>query len=120
MAGAATLKRAVEIRAELLSLIEPEAIVITDRGDKLLFPERRVRVPLRDETTMRLLPTYVEHGPVYYYGITLPPQDFEFLDHQVLAPQGLMVHFVKTFDAESLYLIHVDEEMPEREHQHTQ
>ena len=101
----ATLQRSAEIKHELLSTIEPAAVVIVDHGDKLLFPERRVRYPLRDEKTFALMPRLVLNGPLYYYGVTFPPSDFSYLNDEQLKELGLHIELVKTFDAESLYRI---------------
>jgi hypothetical protein len=52
-----------------------------------------------------MLPHLIEHVPVYYYGITLPEKDLQFLNEQKLGPQALRIEFVETFGVESLYLI---------------
>jgi hypothetical protein len=105
-----TLRRSAQIKRELLTIVENDAVVITDRGDKLLFPERRVRYPLRDETTYALMPKLVRRVPLYYYGVTLPETDMTYLNDMKLDALGLRIVLVKTFDAESLYrLIPADE-----------
>jgi hypothetical protein len=105
LAASAVLERSVDIRADLLNRIEPDAIVIADRGDKLLFPYRRVRVPLRDATTLRLIPRYLSEAPLYYYGLTLTAEDLAYFNDAQLGPQALRMELVKTYDAESLYRI---------------
>ncbi|OGL66345.1 hypothetical protein A2856_01450 [Candidatus Uhrbacteria bacterium RIFCSPHIGHO2_01_FULL_63_20] len=100
-----TLRRDVAVKVQLLLLTEPDAVVITDRGDKLLFPDRRVRVPLRDEATFELMPRLVLRAPLYYYGITFPSADIDYLNQVKLKPHGLRITLVRTFHAESLYRI---------------
>jgi hypothetical protein len=99
-----TLLRSAEIQRDALSMVGKDAIVIVDRADKLFFPARHVRVPLRDEATYSLLPTFLLHGEVFYYGITLPPQDLVYLNQEKLKAAGIQIQLVQTFDAESLYV----------------
>jgi hypothetical protein len=87
--------------ARILALTEAQAIIVVDRADKYLFPERRVVVPLRSETTYAALATMLEHAPVYYFGITLPPGDMDYLNQEKL--QGVSIQFVDTLHEESLY-----------------
>ena len=87
----------------ILDLTEDDAIVIVDRADKYLFPERRVVVPLRDESTYAALPDMLNHAPVYYFGITLPEQDVTYLNTQKLALLGVRIELVDTLQEESLY-----------------
>ncbi len=91
----------VDKEARILTLTEPEAIVIVDRADKYLYPERRVVVPLRSEATYSALPAMLEQVPVYYFGITLPEKDIEHLNEVLL--QGVSIEFVETMSEESLY-----------------
>lgn len=100
-----TLQADAHAKAVLLSLTEPEAVIVTDRADKLLFPERRVRVPLRDEATYALLPRLVNRAPAYYYGITLPEADLRYLNGEKLVGTGLMFVPVETIGISTLYRI---------------
>ncbi len=97
----AALATFVDKEARILTLTESEAIVIVDRADKYLYPERRVVVPLRSETTYATLPAMLEQVPVYYFGITLPEKDIEHLNEVLL--QGVRIEFVETMSEESLY-----------------
>lgn len=90
-------------KAAILAATAPESIVVVDRADKYLFPERRVVVPLRSETTYAALPDMLALTPVYYFGITLPAADLEYLNTQKLPPLGLKIEFVETVQEESLY-----------------
>lgn len=82
------------------------AVIITDRSDKFIFPEREVIVPLRDEATYRAIPELVEMYPLYYFGITLPEVDRLFLEEVRFKETQLKVRLVTTIHDESLYEIH--------------
>jgi hypothetical protein len=99
------LAQSREIRDHVLELTEEEAVIVVDRADKIFWPERRVVYPLRDDRTYALLPRLVLRVPLYYYGITLPPQDVEYLNTRKLAELGLQIDAVETFDIETLYRI---------------
>lgn len=101
----AGLETSRAIREEVLSVVEEQAVVIVDRADKLFFPYRQVLYPLRDEATYALMPKLVLRVPLYYYGITLPPQDIEYLNTDKLAELGLRIDLVAPFGIESLYRI---------------
>lgn len=81
-----------------------EAIIITDRADKYIWPHRSVRVPLRDTTTYAALPMLLSAGPVYYFGITLPQKDIDWLNTVTLAPNNVHIHYILTVQDESLYV----------------
>lgn len=99
------LIEAETVRDAVLDLTESNAVIVTDRGDKLFFPDRVIRYPLRDETTYALLPRIIAVTPLYYYGITLPPLDLDYLNNEKLKGLGLRIDLVQTFLAESLYKI---------------
>jgi len=103
--AAGQLDRSREIRDRLLELTEDDAVVIVDRSDKLFFPHRTVRYPLRDEVTYALMPRLVLAAPLYYYGITFPQTDVDYLNNEKLKAMGLQIEIIETFDAESLYRI---------------
>ncbi len=87
----------------ILAATETESIIIVDRADKYLFPERRVVVPLRSEATYAAIPAMLEQAPVYYFGITLPDKDLSYLNEEKLKPLGVRIEFVETLSEESLY-----------------
>lgn len=99
----ARLSEGQELRERVLELTEPEAIIVADRSDKFLFPYRRIRQPLRDETTYALLPKMLAQVPVYHLGITLPPEDLVYLNEQKLPPFGVRIELVESLGIESLY-----------------
>ncbi len=104
--AAAVLDRSAEIRGRVLELTKPESVIIVDRADKLFFPHRRVLYPLREERTYALMPRIARRVPLYYYGVTFPPQDIEYLNTRKLKEGGLQIELVETFDEESLYRIY--------------
>lgn len=99
------LEASRDVRARVLDLTEPDAVIVVDRGDKLFFPYRRVRYPLRDEETYALMPRIVLRAPLYYYGITLPQIDVDYLNDVKLGALGLKIEPIETFDIETLYRI---------------
>lgn len=102
--AAATLKHSQEIKNQVLELTEPNSIIIVDYADKIFFPKRRVRVPLRSEVTYEFMPAMAAVAPLYYYGVTLPEPDLKYLN-EVKLKSGLQIELIQTFDAESLYRI---------------
>lgn len=103
--AAEELEQSRDIRDRVLSLVEEDAVIVVDRADKLFFPHRRVLYPLRDEATYALMPRIVLRVPLYYYGITLPQIDVDYLNDVKLAALGLRIDLVETFDIETLYRI---------------
>lgn len=92
-------------RTVLLAQTEPGDIVIVDRADKFLFPDRRIITPLRSEVTYGLLPRMSELEDVYYFGITLPREDLEFLNEDKFADFDLRFEEVIEVDNETLYRV---------------
>ncbi|MBU1126637.1 hypothetical protein KJ758_03430, partial [Patescibacteria group bacterium] len=90
-------------REYILSSTENESVIIVDRADKFLFPERRVVVPLRSEQTYAAIPNLEELTSLYYFGITLPPEDIQFLEESLIP--GMEIEIIGTINEESLYLI---------------
>jgi hypothetical protein len=96
-------KKTENIFYEVNKLVEQEAIIIVDRADKIFFPEFRVTYPLRDDKTYRLIPKLVESAPLYYYGITLPEKDVNYLNEEKFKDTNVKIIFIKNFGQESLY-----------------
>lgn len=101
-----TLAETASIRGQLLNLTESDSVIIADRADKFLFPYRRVVTPLRDEHTYSLMPRIVLRVPLYYYGVTFPEKDLEYLNTEKLPPLGLQIEELRSFKAETLYRIY--------------
>lgn len=97
-------------RSWVMSQTNERDLLIVDRSDKYLFPERSVIVPLRSEQTyasMRLAYDAVQAqgGRLLYYGLTLPPQDVEHLNTVRLASHGLQIQDLSTWGDMTLYIV---------------
>ncbi len=90
---------------EIVARTPPDAVVIVDRADKYVFPERSVIVPLRSDATYAALGALVARIPVYYFGLALPPADLAYLRQTTLAPQGLAISPVEATVEGTLYRI---------------
>lgn len=67
-----------EKRETILERTPSNAVVIVDRADKYLWPYRAVMVPLRSEKTYAIIPALAQSMPLYYFGITFPPEDLQY------------------------------------------
>lgn len=90
---------------QVLSLVPEDGIVIVDRADKFIFPHRNVITPLRSDLTYAAMPQVVREAPLYYFGITLPEQDMNYLNEVKFADNGLEIRLIETIENESLYRI---------------
>jgi hypothetical protein len=88
---------------QVVELTEENALIIVDHADKYLYPARAVLYPLRDERTYQLLPRAVRQTPTYYFGLTLPIVDLEWLQNVKLAPMDLTIETVTDLGEHSLY-----------------
>jgi hypothetical protein len=86
-----------EIRAEeVFNLTENNSVIVTDRNDKIFFPERKIIYPLRSENTYSAVSFLLEFAPVYYYGIAISEKE-KF--------DNLKLELVKKWGNEGLYKI---------------
>lgn len=99
------LLRGSQVQTSVLRYVELDAVIIVDRGDKLFFPHRRVWYPLRDDATYAAMPALREAAPLYYYGITLPQVDLDYLNGSRLGRMGLGIEVVDAYGHETLYRI---------------
>lgn len=97
------IKKYTVIVSEINQIIEPGAIIIVDQADKIFFPEYKVIQPLRDEITYKLIPKLAKLVPLYYYGITLPEKDIDYLYAKKLDRRVVEIKKIGDFGAESLY-----------------
>lgn len=104
-AEAQVLAQERAVHDAVMRLTPADAVIVVDRDDKIFFPDRAVRYPLRDPRTYALLPALVAHAPTYYFGITLPAQDLNYLNTDKLKADGLTFVPVQTFGIETLYVI---------------
>ncbi len=102
----AALLGSYEKQQRVLAVTEEEAVIIVDRADKFLWPDRHVVYPLRSEETYAAMPKLAAGAPLYYFGITLPEGDLVYLNTEKLPPLGLQIEHVVTVEDESLYHIY--------------
>lgn len=94
-----------ENREYILSSTQDDSIIIVDRADKYLFPERRVVVPLRNEQTYSFIPVLAKEASLYYFGLTLPVDDLLYLNEQKMAGSSYVFTPMQTINGETLYSI---------------
>lgn len=94
-----------EKRDQILATTPKDAIIIVDRADKYLWPDRAVVVPLRTEETYAQIPQLLDVAPLYYFGITLPEEDLVYLRDVIFAGAGIAFTPVVTIQEETLYVI---------------
>ncbi|MEK7452132.1 MAG: hypothetical protein AAB664_02245, partial [Patescibacteria group bacterium] len=92
-----TLKDSKQIRARVFDLTPSDAVLIVDRADKLFFPYRHVMYPLRSETTYAAMPRILDYAPLFYYGVTFPKQDLDYLNQKKFVDLGLTITFIQSF-----------------------
>jgi len=87
-----------EIRAnEVFNLTEYNSVIVTDRNDKMFFPNRKIVYPLRSENTYGAVLSALRFIPVYYYGIIISEKE-NF--------NGLGLELIKEWGNEAIYEIH--------------
>src|SRR5688572_13208063 len=65
----ATLEGNAAKKTELLALFEPSAVIMTERFDKLVVPERLRVIPATDAGAFEAAALAAEYVPVYWYGL---------------------------------------------------
>jgi len=91
------------IAATVNSLIPSEAVIIVDRADKIFFPEHRVIVPLREESTYAAISELMKSLPLYYYGLPLTEKEMNYLYDGRISREEIGIIEIKNFGAETLY-----------------
>jgi 4-amino-4-deoxy-L-arabinose transferase-like glycosyltransferase len=91
----------------VLSLTPPEAIVMTQYHDKVLFPERRIVMGrIAEEGYYPFINKLLDYYPVYYFNFAYTPQTEDYLNHGRLAKSGLHLDLIrKTGGGFALYRI---------------
>jgi len=109
---AASIQKQKAARVEwskVLSLTEPEAIIITRTSDKLLFPERKVIIGIFDDKNM--IAEYaklVKKVPLYYYNFSYQEKDLAYLNNGPLKEQGISLQLIAPItDRFNLYKINI-------------
>ncbi len=95
-----------EKRSYILTQTPEHAMIIVDRADKFVWPDRAIRTPLRDTATYSAIPQLLAQGvPLYYFGITLPEEDVRFLSEEKYRNEGIVFSPRATIYDETLYEI---------------
>ncbi len=97
----ATLRHYETVKSAVLKEVKPSSVIITERDDKVFFPDRRVIVGLRDKTVLDTLHIFVPGG-LYYYGITISESELPAINKELDA-RHLQLGRYMTFGNESLY-----------------
>lgn len=100
---ARNVKEYAAIAEEVNQIVEKDAVIIVDQADKFFFPEHRVIQPLRDEQIYKLIPDLANLVPLYYYGMTLPQKDIDYLYAKKIDPKEVEIVKIKDFGGETLY-----------------
>ncbi len=87
----------------ILEQTAEESIIIADMADKYLFPQRQVVVPLRNDDVYASIPSMLDATQVYYFGITIPKIDIEYLENVVFGSSNVKLREVVTIEDETLY-----------------
>lgn len=100
----ASLVRYEQIKLAVLKEVEPGGVIITERSDKIFFPDRRVMIGLRAAATLDELPRLIVAVKIYYYGITIDEKELPAINQELHA-RHLQLGRVKSFGNETLYSI---------------
>lgn len=98
-----TLKGYETIKAQVLKLTQKNAVIITDRGDKIFFPDRKVIATPLDESVYHIIPDLGRQTRIFYYGTNISNDELKYLNNQKLVPYGLQFGRLYNFGRESLY-----------------
>jgi hypothetical protein len=104
---AATLNRYAEIKSAVLKEVGPDAVIITERSDKIFFPDRRVIIGLRDKQTLDEIPRLANRLKIFYYGITIAESELPSINKELHA-RHFQLGRIKSFGNETLYGITVE------------
>lgn len=94
----------------ILSLTEPNSVIITQYHDKLFFPERKVIVGLfTDKNINDLYAKLAKTLPVYYYNFKLSNSDLSYLNTRRLYESNLKIEAVQIISNEfALYKLQLN------------
>lgn len=100
---AENVKTYIAINQAISSIIEPDAVLVVDRADKIFFPEHKVITPLRDDNTYKLIPKLAQILPLYYYGLPLTEEEINYIYQNKLDQNIIQFEKIGDFGAETLY-----------------
>ncbi len=92
------------IHKKVLAIVEENAVIITNRHDKLFFPVRRVMFPLDDPGTFESMNVLKSVVPLYVYDVKMS-DDAQELYRAQLKDFGFTMKNVAEFDNEVLYAL---------------
>ena len=96
-----------QIAAQVVAATETNAVIISERMDKVFFPARRVIYKLNQPADYQNAKKLLENDyPVYYFNFTLNDETLRQLNENFYEPQGLKVNqSLLDFKNQSLYPI---------------
>jgi len=94
------------IAHRVFEITEDNAIIITDRSDKIFFPYRRIVYPLQSQATYDILEKMYFVAPMYYYGVDLGEEAVNHLNREVFNLRKLEMQRLESFDNETLYIFY--------------
>jgi len=85
---------------KVLSLTEPESIIVTRYYDKFFFPERRVIMGIiPDQELLTAVSKLAQYYPVYYYNFYLNEADVTYLNERKLPEYNLEMKTIKKINS---------------------
>jgi len=82
------LEKYSKVRQQVLEKTEDNAIIITDRSDKIFFPKRKVVIFLDNYAIFPLVAQIIDHRPVYYYSYR-PIDNVEYISERKIKETNL-------------------------------
>ncbi|MDO8490230.1 MAG: glycosyltransferase family 39 protein [bacterium] len=79
------------------SLTPPNAIIFSQRSDKIFFPDRKVAQIFDSYAELPLVPQILAAYPIYYYGFWTE-KDADYVSHRYFEPLHLKLVYIATFD----------------------
>jgi hypothetical protein len=88
---------------------EPNAVIVTQFHDKLLFPERKVIRGLLTDPNMNYYYSQVaEKLPLYYFNFSFPEKDIKYLNERKLPEHNMNIRLKERISSEfSLYELYL-------------
>ena len=93
-----------EISEKIVALTPSDAVIVSARSDKIVFPQRKVAVEY-DFRELDLITPIAKTGAVYYYGLW-SQKDGEYISKKYFEPHGLRMVYMQPIYANE-YLYHV-------------
>lgn len=103
-----TLEGNARKKQVLLQAIPPEAVVMTERFDKLLVPDRLRIIPAVDDSAFDAAAMSVSYAPVYWYGLTPTDTEASLLTARAMERGLAFSRLDDPVAGESLYRIDFD------------